>query len=87
MKGTTVVIPCHDEARRLDVDAFRRFARSEPGVRFAMLAPDGEPGGRSGYTLYLESRRGPPADLGDRLDRRLGENPHYRYCRTRLSHK
>ncbi len=51
------------------------------GVAFAMLAPD-EDGGGPRYTLYLESERPPPADLGLRLERRLEENPHYRYCRS-----
>ena len=52
----------------------------ELGVAFAMLAPDTE-AGVTAYTLYLEARRGPPVELAEHLDRRLGENPHYRYCR------
>jgi len=50
------------------------------GVSFAMLAPD-ERDGRGGYTLYLESRREPPPDLGRQCDRTLSGNPHYEYCR------
>ncbi len=49
------------------------------GARFAMLAPD-DCGGRCAYTLYLESRRPPPAGLAARLDEALAENPHYRHC-------
>ena len=50
------------------------------GVRFAMLAPDPWPGG-IGYTLYLEADSEPPPMLATRLDSKLAENPHYRYCR------
>ncbi len=57
-----------------------RLLGLEPGVRFAMLAPDEEPGGRSGYTLYLESRRPPPEGLAGRLGEALAENPHFRYA-------
>jgi hypothetical protein len=50
-----------------------------PNVSFAMLAPD-EHGPKLGYTLFLETRFEPPADLADRLDRRLSDSYHYRYC-------
>ena len=46
--------------------------------RFAMLAPD-LAAGRPGYTLYLEDPSDPPALLGQRLQKRLEENPQYRY--------
>ncbi len=49
------------------------------GVRFAMLAPDAV-GDRCAYTLYLESRRPPPAGLAASLEAALAENPHYRHC-------
>jgi dolichyl-phosphate beta-glucosyltransferase len=32
-----VVVPCYDEAERLDADAFQRFAEAEPSVRFVMV--------------------------------------------------
>jgi hypothetical protein len=58
----------------------RVLAPLDLGVGFAMLAPDNEAGGTA-YTLYLESQSRPPPDLGALLERRLEENPHYRYCR------
>ena len=54
-----------------------RLLTPELGVRFAMLAPEERP---PGYTLYLESRRPPPAGLAGRLEQMLAENPHYRHC-------
>jgi glycosyltransferase involved in cell wall biosynthesis len=33
MSKTTIVVPCHDEAKRLDVAAFRRFASQSSDVR------------------------------------------------------
>ena len=35
-----IVVPCHDEARRLNLDAFRMFARGHGNVRF-LLVNDG----------------------------------------------
>lgn len=32
-----IVVPCFDEAERLDPEAFVRFVRSEPSVRFVMV--------------------------------------------------
>lgn len=34
---TTIVVPCFNEAQRLDVDAFERFAATEPGVCFLFV--------------------------------------------------
>ena len=48
-------------------------------VSSPLLAPDdGEDG--PGYTLFLECRRDPPADLADRLEVGLRRNYHYRWC-------
>lgn len=37
MSKTTIVVPCHDEAQRLDVAAFRRFAGQSPDVRLLFV--------------------------------------------------
>jgi glycosyltransferase involved in cell wall biosynthesis len=37
MSRTTVVIPCYNEAERLDADAFRAYAAVNPGVRFLFV--------------------------------------------------
>lgn len=52
---------------------------------FALLAPE-EGEGAPRYRLFLElrapgSRGVPPGELAGALDRELGANPHYRYCR------
>jgi hypothetical protein len=56
-------------------EVFRRH-RFVPS--FAMLAPDD---GGTRYALFIQSEQTLPEDLGTDLDRALGENPHYRYCR------
>jgi hypothetical protein len=48
-------------------------------ISFVLLAPDERDEG-VGYTLFLECRRDPPADLADRLERGLRRNYHYRCC-------
>lgn len=40
MADCTIVVPCYNEAERLDVDAFRRFAASDGHCRF-LLVDDG----------------------------------------------
>lgn len=50
-------------------DILREIA---PGAVFAMLAPEGDH-----YTLYVEGAAPDPAEL----ERALGANPHYLYCR------
>jgi len=40
MLQTTIVVPCHDEAQRLNVEAFRSFARGNQHVSF-LLVNDG----------------------------------------------
>ncbi len=40
MNEATIVIPCYNEARRLDAPAFERFASSQSGFRF-ILVDDG----------------------------------------------
>lgn len=37
MVRTTIVIPCYNEVRRLDVEAFKSYAPSERGVRFVFV--------------------------------------------------
>jgi len=37
MERTIVVIPCYDEARRLDLAAFREYARTIPAVQFLFV--------------------------------------------------
>src|SRR5262249_19646761 len=37
MTKTTIVVPCHNEARRLDVAAFRRFVGQSPDVRLLFV--------------------------------------------------
>src|SRR5436190_10742254 len=37
MSKTTIVVPCHDEAQRLDVAAFRRFGGQSPDVRLLFV--------------------------------------------------
>lgn len=49
-------------------------------VAFAMLAPERDSRGRPGYVLFLETDRIPGA-LAERLEARLGENPHYAHAR------
>jgi len=36
-RHTTIVVPCYNEAARLRVDAFRRFAADVPSVRFVFV--------------------------------------------------
>ena len=47
--------------------------------RFAMLAPEADPAGRWGYTLFVEGEL--PRDLPARLEGGLRKNPHYALCR------
>ncbi|HJQ97293.1 MAG TPA: GH3 auxin-responsive promoter family protein, partial [Candidatus Polarisedimenticolaceae bacterium] len=54
------------------------FQRHGLAPSFAMLAPDA---GDARYALFIQCERTIPAELGTELDRALGENPHYRYCR------
>ena len=44
-----------------------------------MLGPDSA-GDRKNYTLFLEAGRPVPFSLGEALERKLRENPHYGYC-------
>ncbi len=37
MSTTIVVVPCYNEANRLDVDAFKSFANGYPGIRFLFV--------------------------------------------------
>ena len=37
MSKTVIVVPCHDEAQRLDAAAFRRFAGQSPDVRMLFV--------------------------------------------------
>jgi hypothetical protein len=53
-----------------------------PGAppRFAMLAPDRAPGGRTCYTLFVASDGPIDLDLEARLERALRHNPQYAWC-------
>ncbi|HTQ38670.1 MAG TPA: glycosyltransferase [Pirellulales bacterium] len=37
MPSTTIVVPCHNEAQRLQIEQFRRFANSHTEVRFLFV--------------------------------------------------
>jgi dolichyl-phosphate beta-glucosyltransferase len=37
LPSIAIVVPCYDEAARLDVDAFVRFVEAEPSVRFVLV--------------------------------------------------
>lgn len=52
---TTIVVPCFNEAQRLDVDAFERFAAAEPGVRF-LFVDDGSTDDTLRVLRALEAR-------------------------------
>ncbi len=52
--STIIVIPCYNEAERLDVDAFRRYASSGRGARF-LFVDDGSSDGTAGVLRSLEA--------------------------------
>lgn len=56
MKGLdlALVVPCYNEASRLDPDAFLRFVASHPGVRL-VLVDDGSQDGTSGVLERIRS--------------------------------
>ena len=61
MPGTIIVVPCFDEAERLDAAAFADFVRRTPGVDF-LFVDDGSRDGTLGRLEELASRQ--PDRLG-----------------------
>ena len=71
MNDCIIVVPCYNEAARLDVDAFRRFARQDRSIRF-LLVDDGS----TDQTVAVLGRlhRTDPARFGlHRLSRNRGK--------------
>src|SRR5262245_38000745 len=60
MAATTIVVPCYDEARRLQPDAFLRACREMPGLRFHFV----DDGSRDGTLALL---RGLAEQAPDRI--------------------
>jgi len=60
MQNVVVVVPCYNEASRLDGDAFVQFAASEATVRF-LFVDDGSTDGTAAMLAALVARR--PAQL------------------------
>lgn len=52
MPQTAIVVPCYNEAQRLKVDHFRRFAAASPSIRFFMVN-DGSRDDTGGILAHL----------------------------------
>ena len=72
MSQTTVVIPCYNEAERLDVEAFREYAAGRQGIRFLFV----DDGSTDGTGALLRSMRDGDADAFDvvTLPRNMGKS-------------
>jgi dolichyl-phosphate beta-glucosyltransferase len=68
---TIIIVPCYNEARRLDVETFREFAAGDPRVRFLFC----DDGSTDGTADVLESlRRSDPASFAvHRQPRNMGK--------------
>src|SRR3954470_6062577 len=71
MRNTAVVVPCYNEAERLDSGAFREFARSNSDVSF-LFVNDGSVD-RTQDLLEELHRDDPVAFRSHRLERNLGK--------------
>ncbi|MHC4099797.1 MAG: glycosyltransferase [Planctomycetota bacterium] len=72
MSQTTVVIPCYNEADRLDVDAFRECAAGQQNLRFLFV----DDGSTDGTAALLRSMRDGDAEAFDvvTLPRNVGKS-------------
>jgi len=72
LSQTTVVIPCYNEAERLDVRAFREYAAGRQGIRFLFV----DDGSTDGTAALLRSMRDGDADAFDvvTLPRNMGKS-------------
>ncbi len=72
MSQTTVVIPCYNEAERLDVEAFREYASGRQGIRFLFV----DDGSTDGTGALLRSMRDGDAGAFDvvTLPRNMGKS-------------
>ena len=71
MARTTIVIPCHNEAERLDVEAFKAYMRRPRGVEF-IVVDDGSTDGTRRVLQQLQEETGPSIQLLA-LPRNLGK--------------
>ena len=72
LSQTTVVIPCYNEADRLDVKAFREYAAGRQGIRFLFV----DDGSTDGTAALLRSMRDGDAGAFDvvTLPRNMGKS-------------
>jgi len=72
LSQTIVVIPCYNEAERLDVGAFREYAAGRQGIRFLFV----DDGSTDGTAALLQSMRDGDADAFDvvTLPRNVGKS-------------
>ena len=72
LSQTTVVIPCYNEAERLDVEAFRVYVAGRQGIRFLFV----DDGSTDGTAALLQSMRNGDADAFDivTLPRNMGKS-------------
>jgi dolichyl-phosphate beta-glucosyltransferase len=71
MSSTTIVVPCYNEERRLNVSAFQRFLRSEDACRF-LFVNDGSRDGTMDVLRRLEVEHPRRVDVID-LSRNSGK--------------
>jgi glycosyltransferase involved in cell wall biosynthesis len=71
LTGTSIVVPCYNEAARLDVAAFQRFLAAHPGVGFVFVN-DGSTDGTAGVLAGLRDAAAGRVTVLD-LDRNRGK--------------
>lgn len=71
MSDSIIVVPCYNEAARLDVAAFQRFAAQHPGCRFLMV--DDGSGDRTAEVLESLATGDPKSFRVLRLARNVGK--------------